>query len=158
MEPDGSITEATEAQIERVWKERWGLPVITAWRAYEPADVRGFCLLSAAGEIRGLVTWSRGDERAEIVTLDAMVSGRGYGSLLLRGAEDRIRGAGLCRVSLVTTNDNLRALRFYLHRGYRLIHVHLGGMDRIRAKKPSVPEVGADGIALLDLWELQKVL
>jgi RimJ/RimL family protein N-acetyltransferase len=156
MQQDTTITDATEEQIEMVWKERWGLPIITAWREYEPADVRGLCLLSEERKLTGLVTWFVDDERAEIVTLDSMVPDCGYGSRLLGAAEDRIRGGGLGRVSLVTTNDNLRAARFYLHCGYRLVRVHLDAMDRIRAKKPGVAEVGADGIAVRDLWELEK--
>ena len=45
-------------------------------------------------------------------------------------------------------NDNLRALSFYLRRGYRLTRLHLDGMERVRAAKPQVPQSGAEGIAL----------
>ena len=68
MKQDGNLTDATAEQIELVSKERWGLPVITAWREYQPADVVGLCLRSEEGETNALVTWFVDGERAEIVT------------------------------------------------------------------------------------------
>ena len=37
----------------------------------------------------------------------------------------------------------------------RLVAVHRGGVDRARAVKPQIPEVGAFGIALHDEIELE---
>ena len=52
----------------------------------------------------------------------------------------------------------VRALAFYVRRGYRLVRLHLDGMDRVRAAKPQVPDAGNEGIALRDMWELEKEL
>ena len=46
--------------------------------------------------------------------------GRGHGALR-RGCRRRHVTAGCRRVWLITTNDNLRALRFYQRRGFRLV-------------------------------------
>ena len=62
----------------------------------------------------------------------------------------RPRAAGLRRVWLVTTNDNLDALRFYQRRGLRIAAVHPGAVDRSRAVKPTIPLVDAYGIPLRD--------
>ena len=43
-----------------------------------------------------------------------------------------------------TTNDNTRALNFYIKRGYRLVRLHLDAMDRVRALKPGVPATGRE--------------
>jgi hypothetical protein len=51
---------------------------------------------------------------------------------------------------LVTTNDNLDALRFYQRRGLRITAVHPGAVDRSRAVKSTIPLVGAYGIPLRD--------
>ena len=59
---------------------------------------------------------------------------------------------------VVTTNDNPRALSFYLRRGYRLLRLHLDAMDRVRALKPRVPLTGIDGSPLRDMWEMEKEL
>ena len=66
--------------------------------------------------------------------------------------------AGCRRVWLITTNDNLRALRFYQRRGFRLVAVHPNALARSRELKPSIPEIGLDGIPLRDELELELTL
>ena len=59
---------------------------------------------------------------------------------------------------MITTNDNLQALRFYQRRGYRLTAVHAGAVDQARPIKPSIPIVGAHGIPIHDEIEPEKRL
>jgi hypothetical protein len=65
---------------------------------------------------------------------------------------------GVRTVTIVTTNDNLRAIAFYVRHGYRIVKVELDGLDRVRALKPGVPKTGQDGIPLRDMFELEKDL
>jgi hypothetical protein len=58
----------------------------------------------------------------------------------------------------VTTNDNLGALRFYQRRGLRLVALHVGAVAESRRLKPSIPEVGHDGIPIRDELELELEL
>lgn len=153
---DESIRQASTSEIERLWAERWGLPILTLDRSYGPGDVQGLVMVD--GEITGLVTWAVRGTEAEIVTLDAWPGGKGRGARLLEAAEQELVQRGVDRVMLVTTNDNERALRFYLRQGYRLVRVHLDAMDRVRELKPAVPRFGKGGVALRDLWELDKKL
>ena len=51
---------------------------------------------------------------------------------------------------LVTTNDNVDALRFYQRRDFALAELHVGGVDRARALKPSIPRVGSYSIPMRD--------
>ena len=51
---------------------------------------------------------------------------------------------------LVTTNDNLDALRVYQRRGFRLAELRAGAVDAARALKPSIPVTGRYGIPLRD--------
>lgn len=152
MEDDASIRTATLAEVDRVWRERWGLPNVTVKGQYMPADVEGLVAVDREGRLLGLVTWAAD----ELVSLDALVQGEGHGSLLLAAAERAIFATGARQVVLITTNDNLRALGFYLRRGYRLVRVHLDEMDRVRKIKPGVPTLGIGGIPLRDMWELVK--
>ena len=66
------------------------------------------------------------------------------------------RPSGARRLWLITTNDNVDALRFYQRRGFRLVRVHAGAVDRSRAAlKPGIPEAGDHGIPLRDELELE---
>ena len=60
---------------------------------------------------------------------------------------------------VVTTNDNIEALRFYQRRGFRLTLIRPGAVDRSRAElKPEIPESGAFDIPLRDELELEMRL
>ena len=155
---EGHIDPATAEAIAAVWEERWGLPTVTPEREYMPGDVEGFVWSSPDGRIMGLVTWAIHGWRAEIVSLDALEPGRGAGSRLMDAAEGELRRRGVKTAHVVTTNDNPRALAFYLRRGYRLVRLHLDAMDRVRRVKPGVPLTGNDGIPLRDMWELEREL
>ncbi len=155
---EGGIEPAPTELIARLWEEQWGLPIVTPEREYLPPDVEGFVWRTHGGEGLGLVTWAVDGDRAEIVSMDALERGRRIGARLMEAAEEELRRRGVKTAHLFTTNDNHRALSFYVRRGYRLVRLHLDAMDRVREAKPQVPEMGDDGIPLRDMWELEKPL
>ena len=63
-------------------------------------------------------------------------------------------GAGCRRFWVVTTNDNVDALRFYQRRGFRLAELRTGAVDRSRQEKPQIPRTGDYGIPLHDEIDL----
>jgi len=158
MPAEGSIEAAPTELIAGLWEDHWGLPIVTAEREYMPPDVEGSAFRARDGRTLGLVTWAVDGQRAEIVSLNALEPGRGIGSRLMDAAEEELRRRGVRTAHLVTTNDNPRALSFYVRRGYRLVHLHLDAMDRVRRVKPQVPLIGNDGIPLRDMWEFERQL
>lgn len=157
--PDPIFGKATEDEIARDWDEyTGGPPVIGVFGEYEPQDVEALIFEDRHHAQRGLVSWWVDGDRAEIVSVHAEPPGSGAGTRLMDAAEGALREMGVRRVVLATTNDNVRALNFYVHRGYRLVRVHLNAMDRVRESKPRVPEEGRDGLPLQDMWELEKRL
>jgi Acetyltransferase (GNAT) family len=60
------------------------------------------------------------------------------------------------RLWVVTTNDNVDALRFYQRRGFRLAALRPGAVDESRRTlKPEIPAIGDQGIPLRDELELE---
>jgi GNAT superfamily N-acetyltransferase len=104
-----------------------------------------------------LVTYRVDGPAGQIVTLDTIIRGRGFGGRLLEAIESKFHNRGLGRSWALMTNDNLRAAGLYLSRGYRLIRIHLDAIDRVREHKPHLPERGYDGIPIRDLWEFEKL-
>ena len=92
---------------------------------------------------------------AEVVLLVADPPGRGAGSALLAA----LRAEGLRRkwdrLRLLTTNDNLAALGFYQRRGWDLVRLHRGAVDRDRLLKPAIPAVGVRGIPIRHALDLE---
>lgn len=107
------------------------------------------------GELVGAATYIVDGQDAELLTLHAAELFSGVGSALLTAVRDAARSAGCTRLRVVTTNDNVDALRFYQRRGFRLVHLRPGAVDRSRALlKPTIPETGDHGISLSDELEL----
>jgi GNAT superfamily N-acetyltransferase len=147
----------TLQEIEQDWTEfTGGPPVIGALGSYMPGDVEALAI-DAAERGAAMMTWAIRDGVAELVSIHSSPPGRGLGRQLLLEFEERVRAAGARRIVVITTNDNVPALRFYLREGYRLVRVHLDAMDRVRDVKPHVPAAGQGGMPLQDQWELEKV-
>jgi ribosomal protein S18 acetylase RimI-like enzyme len=92
------------------------------------------------------------------VTIDTKQSSRGIGTALIEAVKNAAREANCKRLWLITTNDNLNALRFYQKRGFVLVAIHRNALARSRQLKPEIPLVGAGGIPLRDEIELEMVL
>lgn len=105
----------------------------------------------------GLLTVSESDRGLEVLTLHTEEQGIGAGSRLLETALRVAVASGSKRLWLITTNDNLRAVRWYLRRGMRVASVHAGAADADRASiKPEMPERNPDNqIPIRDYIELE---
>ena len=154
---DMRLRAATTEEIEEVWEDRWFGLVVGLSTVYEPADVEGLALVDHLDELVGLVTYHVDGPSGQIVTLDTIVRGRGFGRRLLESVESKFHDRGLGRAWALMTNDNLRAAGLYLSRGYRLVRVHLDAVDRVREHKPKLQEKGYEGIPIRDLWEFEKL-
>ncbi len=107
----------------------------------------------------GVLTYVPGGTQWEVLTLHAGERGRGVGTALIEGVRTRAEAAGGERLWLITTNDNVDALRFYQRRGFRLAALHRGAVDDCRARlKPEIPETGDYGIPIRDELELDLLL
>ena len=153
------VRASTLEEIEADWREfTGGPPVVGVLREYQPSDVEGIVWRDLDIGRTGVVTWWIDGERAEITSVHAEPPGGGTGTRVMDAAEEELRRCGVKVVVLATTNDNTRALNFYIKRGYRLVRLHLDAMDRVREVKPGVPLTGREGVPLQDMWELEKAL
>jgi ribosomal protein S18 acetylase RimI-like enzyme len=113
------------------------------------------------GRMLGLACWQRDAADPSLAEVTCLVVAsaqrqRGIGRALLDGAVAALAAEGARRVWLVTTNDNLVALRLYQQAGFRLTALRAGAIDEARRTlKPSIGEIGAHGIPLRDELELE---
>ena len=158
------IFEIVEMSSEyREWargliRDRWGASeIVTRGRIHDATRLPGFVAV-VQGEPAGLATYRIHEKECEMVSLDSLMEGLGIGTALV-GAVARKAGKGGChRLWLITTNDNLDAIRFYQKRGFHLVAVHRNALEETRRLKPGLPETGIDGIPLRDEIELEILL
>ena len=148
-----------DADLAALHEREWGGPyVVVHDTRYDLRDLPALVAVDAAGGFAGALLHRLADDGLEVVSLAATVPGNGAGSALLTAAEAVGTAAGADRLWLVTTNDNLRALRFYQRRGLRIVAVDAGAVDRARLVKPSIPHLGEDDIPLHDELRLERWL
>ena len=109
-------------------------------------------------ERQGLVTYRVSAGTCELVTLDSLQMGLGVGSALVEAVVQEAQRAACTRLFLITTNDNIGALRFYQRRGWVLAALRREALEVSRRLKPSIPAVGRNGIPLRDELELEYPL
>ncbi|MFI7546304.1 GNAT family N-acetyltransferase [Actinoplanes sp. NPDC049599] len=137
-----SLTAAFHGSLVAVHDElidASALPAAVAWDGDEPA---------------GLLTYRIVGTDWELVSIAADKPGSGAGTALLRWIRETAAAASATRLWLVTTNNNVTALRFYQRNGYDLVAVHRDAVTRARALKPAIPHE-LDGIPLRHEIELE---
>ena len=143
----------------RFIRDRWGDETVVGHGVvYRPATLPGLILIDDAGDAAGLLTYTIEADACEIVTIDAVVGGRGYGSRLLDEVSRVARAAGCSRLWLITTNDNERAVGFYLAHGFDIVEIREGAIEASRKLKPSIPHVNDRGVPITDEIEMARRL
>ncbi|MBU0984556.1 MAG: GNAT family N-acetyltransferase [candidate division Zixibacteria bacterium] len=137
----------------------WGADfVVTRGRKVYPQTLAGFLAENDKEEKLGLVTYEIIGDQCEVVTLDALRQFAGVGTALMARVEKAARVEGCRRLWLITTNDNLDAIRFYSRREFTIAAVHVNALALSRKLKPSIPTVGCYGIPMRDEIEFERSL
>ena len=142
--------------LRAVLVERWGgEPIVGRGRANRVDDLEG--LVALIGDERvGVLTYRISVDVCEIITLDAFREGVGVGRALIEAVTERARTAGASTLLVMTTNDNVGALRFYQRAGFRLNELRCGAADEARRVKPTIPLIGHDHIPIRDELDLVR--
>ena len=126
--------------------ERIDLGTADGWYACENED------------ILGLITYRIAGDGMEILSLDSLRENHGIGTALLSRALSKARASGLKRITLTTTNDNLRAMQFYQKRGFDMVKLDRNALEQARRLKPEIPLIGLNGIPLRHEIEFELTL
>jgi GNAT superfamily N-acetyltransferase len=144
--------------VARIIEKQWGsTKIVTRGKIHKADELPGFAAV-VDDEPIGLITYRTKDKECEIITLNSLHKGIGVGSALVNAVEKAAVDLDCKRLWVITTNDNVDALRFYQKKGFEIIAVHRNALERSRELKPEIPLVSRDGIPLRDEIELEIVL
>ena len=156
-----AVREATEADADVVaaFLEQHGSAVVARHGELLDATGRPALLVEDGGRLVGLLTYVVSGLDCEVLTLHADPPRGGIGTALVEAVASVAASLGCDRLWLITTNDNVDALRFYQRRGFRLVALHPGAVDRSRRElKPQISEVADNGIPIRDELDLERSL
>ncbi len=151
--------EADVEAVELFLADHGSLRVARLVRLERTLDHPALLAENESGELAGVLTYVASGEECEILTLHAARRWAGTGTALVEALTQLAGQRRWRRVWVLTTNDNVDALRFYQRRGFRLVELHPGAVDTARAVlKPEIPRAGAYGIPLRDELVLEMRL
>jgi ribosomal protein S18 acetylase RimI-like enzyme len=146
---------ADDEQLARLWRERWGSSIVVSRGRKHDARTLPALVAEDDGELAGMLSFDQVGNAIEVVTLDSLAENRGVGTALLEAMAVLGRNKGAQRLWLITTNDNIRAIRFYQRRGWSLCALHRDGIAASRRLKPEIPLTGDHGIPIRDELEFE---
>lgn len=142
------ISSENRNQINEFIKLHWfSTDMVVRGEIVDMTTTNGFVMYND-GEIIGVVTYRIKASECEIMSLDSLREKQGIGATLLNKVIEAAKDENCLRVKLITTNDNINALRFYQKRGFDMLNLYCNALDISRKLKPSIPLTGDFGITL----------
>lgn len=77
-----------------------------------------------------------------------MKENQGIGSKLVETVINEAKERKCHKIVVITTNDNINAIRFYQKRGFDMAHLFRNALDISRKLKPEIPLIGENDIPL----------
>ncbi len=140
--------------INTIMINNWGATeIILRNKIIDGTKSKGF-IAEDNNKMVGFLLYDINDDICEIIALYSFVERKGIGSFLLNKIKEIATLKKCDRIVVITTNDNLIALKFYQKRGFFLSKLYCNAFDNIRKIKPNLPKLGENNIPLNDEIEL----
>nr|WP_319487338.1 GNAT family N-acetyltransferase [uncultured Caproiciproducens sp.] len=145
IEPiDAQYRNSVDTMLETEWNCP---PSVSRGNAIDTTVLPGFVSLSG-NSINGVITYNIENSECEIVTLNSFEENKGVGTALINAVYSVAKTNKCNRLWLITTNDDINAIRFYQIKRFEWVATHSNAMDISRKIKPSIPLTGMYNIPI----------
>lgn len=152
------INDEYRSAVNELLKREWNCPPsVSRGKAIDTTSLPGFIFLSD-NIIDGIITYNIENSECEIVTLNSFKENKGIGTALINAVLSVAKTNRCNRLWLITTNDDINAIRFYQKKGFVLAAAHINAMEISRRIKPSIPLIGMDNIPIKHELEFEMIL
>ena len=144
-----------DKRIDQFFQDHWKSDFIVSGdeRLYGH-DLDG-CVVFNGEAIAGLLTYHLKNNECEIVSIDSLHELQGIGTALIERMIEKAKELKVGRLWLMTTNDNVDAMRFYQKRGFVFKAIYPNAIEESRKLKQNIPEFGNYGIPIRDEIEME---
>lgn len=152
------ISAENKKQVMDFIQSHWfSSKMVVRGKLVDMTELEGFVVYEM-NEIIGLITYKIIDNECEIISLDSLREKQGIGTLLVEQVIKVFIRKKCKKVKLVTTNDNMNAIRFYQTHGFDMVQIYRNSLEAARKLKPSIPKLGNFGIPMKHEIEFEKLL
>ena len=107
------------------------------------------------GKIIGLGLYYIKENNCEIVLLETFIQNKGIGTQIIEKIREIAKTKNCKRIWLITTNDNIDAIKFYQRKGFNIGSFYKNAIDKSRELKPEIPIIGNYDISIRDEIEFE---
>ncbi|MDW7616082.1 GNAT family N-acetyltransferase [Peribacillus simplex] len=147
----------TTDTVKSFFIEHWETTqVVFSKGTFHYAELEGFAVIDENEKITGMGTYKLINQECEIISLNS--EHEKQGSSLLYVIENIAKEKNCHTIKVITTNDNLQALKFFQKRGYFISEIVKNAVEGSRKIKPEIPFYSFDGIPIRDEIILEKYI
>jgi GNAT superfamily N-acetyltransferase len=152
------IDEKVRTDVNKFLQEHWfSTDIIIRGKIIDMTSAEGIVVYEN-NTIIGLVTYEILNGECEILSLDSINEKKGIGTDLVQRVIDIARTVNCYKIKLITTNDNINAIKFYQKRGFDMVKIYHNALEISRQLKPSIPLFGEYDIPLKHEIEFEMLL
>lgn len=152
------ISDRNRDMINDFIRQQWHTTtMVIRGKEIDMTKAEGFYIRDGL-DIIGLVTFIVYNRILEILSLDSRRENHGIGSRLVERVVYEAKERGCQKVVLITTNDNINAIRFYQKRGFDMTHLFCNAIDAARKLKPEIPLIGENSIPMRHEIEFEMII
>lgn len=151
---DGQNRSLINTFIKQHW---YTTTMIIRGKEIDMTKTEGF-FFSEDDKITGLITYIVYNHILEIISLDSLTENQGIGSKLVEAVINEAKERKCEKIVLITTNDNINAIKFYQKRGFDMALLYRNALDISRKLKPEIPLIGDNSIPLRHEIEFELIL
>ena len=129
--------------------------MVTRGKIHKVEDLDGI-LVYKDEKIIGLGLY-RIENDCEIVLLETFMQNQGIGTQIIEKIKEKAIAQKCERIWLITTNENINALRFYQKRGFYFSNLYKNAIEESRRIIPEIPKM-EDGIEIRDEIEFEMLI
>lgn len=142
------ISSLNRNLVDEFIEQHWcTTTMIIRGKEIDMTKTEGF-YFSKGEDIIGLITYIVYENILEVTSLDSLQENQGIGSKLLDAVIYEAKNRRLQKIVLITTNDNINAIRFYQKRGFDMVRLYHNALNISRKMKPEIPLIGENSIPL----------
>ena len=133
----------------------WGSDILVSrGKTYRTGDLEGI-LKYKKNKIIGLGLYYIKNNECEIVLLETFIQKKGIGTEITEKIKEIAKTKNCKRIWLITSNDNIDAIKFYQRKGFNIANFYKNAMDESRRLKPAIPLIGNYDIPIRDEIEFE---
>ena len=152
------ISTSDRTLVDEFIRQQWyTTTMIIRGKEVDMTQTEGF-YVKEQEDIIGLITYLVSDDVPEVTSLNSLRENQGIGSKLVDAVIREAKDRKLKKILVVTTNDNINAIKFYQKRGFDMARLYHNALDISRKIKPEIPLIGDHSIPLRHEIEFELLI